>query len=165
MKEKDEDIMNKSNNSRNAKEIQMLEEDKISNESDENENENGIGENEDKNLNLNTSNENESENIKQEKNDILLNKNDFINQKTYPKQKNFFETRYIKRIVIIFVFIPSYLYSAIYIRINSLDLIPVKAGFIQGALFSIFIPISFFISSIVNFNKKKKSILVKKKKC
>jgi hypothetical protein len=154
--EKDEDIINKSSNSKNAKEIQMLEEDKIANENDENEN--GIGENEDKNLNTSCLNENGNEIIQQEKNDILLNKSDFINQKTYPKKKSFCQTRYIKRIGIIFIFIPSYLYTAIYIRINSLHLIPVKAGFIQGAIFSIFIPISFFISSIVNFNKNKKYI-------
>jgi uncharacterized membrane protein len=39
-----------------------------------------------------------------------------------------------------------------------LDLIPIKASFIQGAIFSIFIPISFFVSSNKYFKKKRKHI-------
>ena len=84
----------------------------------------------------------------------LLNKNDFISAP--PQKRSFWKTRYIKRIVLIFIYIISYIYSAIYIRLNSLDLIPIKASFIQGAIFSIFIPISFFVSSNRNFKKNKK---------
>lgn len=96
---------------------------------------------------------NESPDLKES----LLNKNDFINQ-SYPPKKNFCETRYIKRIVLIIIYIGSYVANAIYIRINSLNLVPIKASFIQGALLTIFIPISFFLSSNRNFKKKRKYI-------
>ncbi len=86
----------------------------------------------------------------------LLNKNDFIN--TPPQKKSFCETRYIKRFIIILVYIVSFILNSIFIRINSLDLLPVKASFVQGALLSIFIPISFFISSNRNFKKNKSFI-------
>ena len=89
--------------------------------------------------------------------ETLLNKNDFINP-IYKEKKNFFETRYFKRIVLIILYIFSYSLSAIFIRINSLDLVPIKACFIQGAIFSVFIPISFFFSSNKNFRKKRKHI-------
>ena len=85
----------------------------------------------------------------------LLSKKDFM---TTSNKKNFCETRYIKRIVVILIYILSYVVNAIFIRINSLDLLPVKASFIQGAILSIFIPISFFISSNRNFKKNKRYI-------
>lgn len=85
----------------------------------------------------------------------LLSKTDFM---TTSHKKNFCETRYIKRIVVIFIYILSYVINAIFIRINSLDLLPIKASFIQGAILSIFIPISFFISSNRNFKKNKRYI-------
>ena len=87
----------------------------------------------------------------------LLNKSDFITP-SFPSKKNFCETRYIKRIVVILIYMGSYIVNAIYIRINSLNLIPIKASFIQGALLTIFIPISFFISSNRNFKKNRKYI-------
>ena len=87
----------------------------------------------------------------------LLNKNDFINP-VYPTKKRFCETRYFKRIILIILYILSFTFSSIFIRINSLDLIPIKASFIQGAIFSIFIPISFFVSSNKYFKKKRKHI-------
>lgn len=99
-----------------------------------------------------------SENMDIDLNDNLLNKNDFINQTTFKTKKDFFETRYIKRIGLIVIFVLSYIFNSIYIRINSLNLMPVKASFVQGAIFSIFIPISFFISSIRSFKKNKKYI-------
>ena len=87
----------------------------------------------------------------------LLNKSDFINT-TYPSKKNFCETRYIKRFVLIILYVGSYVLNSIYIRINSLNLVPIKASFIQGALLTIFIPISFFISSNRNFKKNRRYI-------
>ena len=89
--------------------------------------------------------------------ETLLSKNEFINP-VYPTKKNFCETRYFKRIVLIIFYIASFTFSSIFIRINSLDLIPIKASFIQGAIFSIFIPISFFVSSNKYFKKKRKHI-------
>jgi len=86
--------------------------------------------------------------------ETLLNKNDFITP-TYREKKNFCETRYFRRIVLIIIYIISYSISAIFIRINSLDLVPIKACFIQGAIFSIFIPVSFFFSSNKYFKKKR----------
>lgn len=149
MKENDinEDIINKSNTSNSLKEIQMFDDEDSSKEKNENE----IVENEDEN----SSGCNENEKDNQEKSDNLLNKNDFINRDSIDNKKSFCQTSYIKKIVYIFIFILSYIYNAIYIRINSLNLIPVKAGFIQGAIFSIFIPISFFISSTINYYKNK----------
>ena len=85
----------------------------------------------------------------------LLSKTDFM---ATPNKKNFCETRYIKRIVVIIIYILSYVINAIFIRINSLDLLPIKASFIQGAILSIFIPISFFISSNRNFKKNKRYV-------
>ena len=87
------------------------------------------------------------------KGQTLLNKNEFL--PTYPQKKTFFETEYIKRVALIFIYLITYIYSAIYIRINALDLIPIKASYVQGAILSIFIPISFFISSNINFKKNK----------
>ena len=87
----------------------------------------------------------------------LLNKSDFVNQ-SFPAKKNFCETRYIKRIILIIIYIGSYVINAIYVRINSLNLIPIKASFIQGALLTIFIPISFFVSSNRNFKRNRKYI-------
>ena len=87
----------------------------------------------------------------------FLNKNDFINP-TYRDKKNFCETRYFKRIILIIIYIFTYSFNAIFIRINSLDLVPIKACFIQGAIFSIFIPISFFFSSNKYFKKKRKNL-------
>jgi len=89
--------------------------------------------------------------------ETLLSKNEFINP-DYPTKKNFCETRYFKRIVLIIFYIISFSFSSIFIRINSLDLIPIKASFIQGAIFSIFIPISFFVSSNKYFKKKRKHL-------
>jgi len=87
----------------------------------------------------------------------LLNKNDFINP-IYRDKKNFCETRYFKRIILIIIYIITYSLSAIFIRINALGLVPIKACFIQGAIFSIFIPISFIFSSNKNFKKKRKNL-------
>ena len=98
-----------------------------------------------------------NENMEIDLKDNLLNKNDFIDQ-TFRTKKDFCETRYIKRIGLIIIFILSYTFNSIYIRINSLNLMPIKASFVQGAIFSIFIPISFFISSIRSFKKNKKYI-------
>ena len=88
------------------------------------------------------------------KGEILINKDDFL--PTHPQKKKFFETQYIKRVSLIVIYLITYIYSAIYIRINSLNLIPIKASYVQGAILSIFIPISFFISSNRNFKKNKK---------
>ena len=85
----------------------------------------------------------------------LLNKKDFINTANQQK-KIFCQTRYIKRIVVIFLYSAAYIVNSIYIRINSLNLIPIKASFIHGALLSIYIPISFFISSNRSFKRTKK---------
>ena len=106
---------------------------------------------EEKDLNISGLNENN----KPEMEEPILDKNDFITPE-YPEKKKFFETRYIKRVAIIIIYMISYILNAIYIRINSLNLIPVKASFIQGAILSIFIPISFFISSNRNFKRNKR---------
>ena len=89
--------------------------------------------------------------------ETFLSKNDFISP-SYPEKKNFCETRYFRRIVLIILYIIIYTINAIYIRINSLNLIPIKASFIQGSLFSIFIPISFLVASNKNFKKKRRHI-------
>ena len=112
---------------------------------------------EEKDLNISGLNENN----KPEMEEPILDKNDFITPE-YPEKKKFFETRYIKRVAIIIIYMISYILNAIYIRINSLNLIPVKASFIHGAILSIFIPISFFISSNRNF-KRNKSYVHKEK--
>ena len=126
--------------------------DKIMNENEDNNFGEKIKENE-KDLNISGLNENLTADMEEP----ILNKNDFINPEL-PDKKTFFNTRYIKRIAIIIIYIVSYILNAIYIRINSLNLIPVKASFIQGAIFSIFIPISFFISSNRSFKRNKKYI-------
>lgn len=87
--------------------------------------------------------------------ETLLNKKDFINSLNQQK-KGFCQTLYIKRILVIFLYSATYIVNAIYIRINSLNLLPIKASFLQGAILSICIPISFFISSNRNFKKNRK---------
>ena len=119
---------------------------KIEKKNKENENENEID--------LTDLKEKDENDCLDNKDEILLNKNDFL--PTHPEKKKFFETRYIKRVGLIFIYLISYIYSTIYIRINSLNLIPIKASYIQGAILSIFIPISFFISSNRNFKRNKK---------
>ena len=121
-------------------------------------------ENEEKNIEDINIEENGKKNLKASKlsddecadlGETLLNKKDFMNSLNKQK-KSFCETRYIKRVLVIFLYSAAYIVNAIYIRINSLNLIPIKASFLQGALFSIGIPISFFISSNRNFKRNKK---------
>ena len=143
------DVESKDSELRSLNKVEEKEGERIkNNNSEENQEEN--------NLKSNSTGINEYIKDVKEIEETLLNKNDFVNP-TYRDKKNFCETRYFRRIVLIIIYIFTYSLNAIFIRINSLDLVPIKACFLQGAIFSIFIPISFFFSSNKNFKKKRKN--------
>ena len=78
----------------------------------------------------------------------------YLNNKPQSKISKFLNDHFFfYQIFLIVVFIISYTFSAIYIRINYLESTPIQAAYIQCSVFIIFIPFSFIIN-VYNDNKK-----------
>lgn len=91
---------------------------------------------------------------KNEKELISLDEKDFIST---TKKESIINKIYIENFIFIFIYVVSYVFCAIYIRHKSYNLDPSKASLIQGGVFSVFIPFSFFISITSEAKKQKKT--------
>ena len=76
-----------------------------------------------------------------------------LNYNSLSKINKFLNEHFFYKIFLIIIFILSYTFSAIYIRINYLECTPLQAAYIQCSVFIIFIPFSFIIN-LYNDNKQ-----------